>query len=1242
MEEYYKLERYGVDYYVCPVCGTTEFYYELFYEHHKDHLCGFETKTKKDIFLKRHSTATVDTDGKRQKFDPESVSVHVVESDLPDIVSEHHVDATAADVAFDDFIVVDTWDATQIGSGVIDEPEVEYDLFRSHQILRLNIARFNQKDITLSPRMLEKLNTTITEMGQCKIQFGIHAEFINKYGDIRTAHISNAAEPMSDTFLEDGAKRLNEKIEKITESGSDWILNRILEVNFKVTKVSKISRLAGKSYIATPSKIVNAKMGLINVRNEDNLCFIYSILAVLKADIVKINRCRPSSYQRFLSELKYDKGDMPMKLDGISKFESQNKGLAINVLSYNDNPVVTYVADDDVVMKHPHIDIVRRSNVADAKQIYLLLLEQKDNYHYVAVRNIQRLMNIQTNISCRIQCKWCEYCLNGFRKREAYDKHLLLCKKNSIGTTLYSMPTDQWLKFSDWSKMVTPPFVIYADFESVLPRDDIHYQKHLPVSAGLLLVNNFTGARNYYDFIGDECVLDFLKKVEDIAINVVKEYYDKESHKPMRTLSVAEEAEFQNSKKCYLCKQNIKNKVRDHDHFTGEYLGPSCNQCNLARKINLELPVVFHNLRGYDLHHILKYGVSKFPKWELSCIPISSEKFLSLIVHLKKMTIRFIDSYQFLNESLAEVVKTLNNNLPITRAEFNNNGLVMSSKGIFPYNFATSLQVLQTTTQLPPIWSDVSESDYNEAQNIWTQMGCRTLLDYMMIYLKLDVTLLADVFQQFRLKSIEHNRLEPLRFFGVPGMAWASALMTLEKPIELLQDNEMYNFFEGGIRGGLTFVNKHFACASDDTELLYIDINNLYGWALSQKLPYQKFQWVLRDDILQDILTECQNSDLESLNYGYVMEVDIVVPDEVQDYLDQFPVAAEAKCPPGSKVKKLLLTHEPKCNYVVHWRLLQMYLTLGAKVVKIHRAIRFQQAAIFKNYVDENTALRAQSTSDFDKNYYKLKNNSLYGKTVENLKKRINLRLCNTKKRLMTYASKPGFKRSIKVADDLIAVLLNKDIVCLDRPSYIGQTVLDLSKLRMYTLQYVELEKYRKQFNCEINIMAGDTDSFFLECKGVKLNQLLPAMIKDQLLDTSNYDKNDPLCSDKLASVVGKFKDESKGQLSYKEWIFLRPKCYSLLSEQKTTMKAKGIRLKGTDINHETYKSVYSENSYVSVPQTRIGTRNHQLFTFQTNKVALTNADDKRVWIGTNESLAYGHYFIRDDLTEDLSDLPNL
>ena len=255
----------------------------------------------------------------------------------------------------------------------------------------------------------------------------------------------------------------------------------------------------------------------------------------------------------------------------------------------------------------------------------------------------------------------------------------------------------------------------------------------------------------------------------------------------------------------------------------------------------------------------------------------------------------------------------------------------------------------------------------------------------------------------------------------------------------------------------------------------------------------------------------------------------------------------------------------------------------------------------------------------------------MYGKTVENLKKRMNLRLCNSKQKMMTYASKAGFKKSIKIADNLIAAILNKDVVCLDRPSYIGQSVLDLSKLRMYQLQYVDLEKYRQQFHCEINVIAGDTDSFFLECKGVKLDQLLPAMIADDLLDTSNYDVRHPLYSKKHDSVIGKFKDESKGSVKYLEWIFLRPKCYSLLAENSTSMKAKGINLVGTDIRHETYKSVYTNSNSVSVPQSRIGTRNHQLYTFETTKVALTCNDDKRDWVGPNDSLAYGNYFLRDD-----------
>ena len=1228
MKNYYQIKSRGNASLVCPFCKTSELVtYDAFYENHKSHLNGFQNERKQLIMQRRWIQTLPEPPAKKRKVD---------NNDIEDFIVVESCDASNKVVDEPSMVgygVVES-NSSMVGFGENDELHIEYDLFRSHQILTVDISEYYVKDIVLPPKLLHQLQTAISELGHCKVQFCINAEFARD-GEIKTARLSNPAAPMSETFLVDGARRLNEKIAVRQELGSKWKLSRILEVSFKITKVSDISRLTGSSYIATPAILENSRKGIVNVRNKDNLCFIYSILAVLKADIVKHHRCRSTSYEKFMSELKYDMSDMPMKLKDIKKFEGQNPGLAINVLSYNDNTTITYVRDEDVVMKHPHLDIIRRSMVKDGKQVYLLLLEgEGENFHYVAVKSLQRLMNVRSEkiVDVRIQCKWCELCLNGFRKQLAYEKHLALCRKNQIGTTLYSMPTDKWLEFKDWSKTVTPPFVVYADFESVLPKDEVHYQKHLPIAAGMLLINNITGEREYYSFVGDECILNFLKKVEDIAINKVHQYYLTEGRKPMLPLTAVEEARFQLSYQCYLCQKEMSTKVKDHDHFTGQYLGAACQKCNLARKIKFIFPVVFHNLRGYDLHHILKYGVNQFPNWNLGCIPTSSEKFLALIVRVKKTIIRFIDSYQFLNDSLAEAVRRLSD-LPITKDEFNN-GLIMQTKGIFPYSFATSLQVLESTTTLPPIWEKVTDKEYKLAQDIWNQSGCRNLLEYMLVYLKLDVTLLADVFQQFREKSILENQLEPLNFFGVPGMAWASALITLKEPIELLTDNEMYNFFESGIRGGLTFVNKHYVCASDNTELLYIDVNNLYGWALSQSLPYKKFKWIIQESDLQQVLQECQQKEnLNALDYGYVMEVDMEIPDEIHDKLDQFPVAAEPKFPPGSKVKKLLMTLEPKYNYVTHWRTLQMYLELGVIVTKVHRAVKFKQAPIFKKYVSENTEMRKQSTNKFDKNFYKLKNNSLYGKTVENLKKRINLRLCNTKKKMVTYASKPTFKRSIKIAEDLIATELNKELVCLDRPSYIGQVVLDLSKLRMYQLHYKELEKYRRQFNCEINIVAGDTDSFFLECKGVKLDQLLPAMIDDGLLDTSNYDKDtNPLHSTKLDSVVGLFKDESEGKLNYKEWIFLRPKCYSLKAEEKTVMKVKGIRLTDTDINHETYKSVYETNEYVKVPQTRIGTKNHQLYTFQTTKVALTNADDKRVWVGTNESLAYGHYFVREDI----------
>ena len=1079
--------------------------------------------------------------------------------------------------------------------------------------------------------MLSELDKYINEMRSVKIQFGILAEFTKDDGEIKSWNVSNRAAVWSSNFIGDGIDKLTEKLEVYTHLSSNWHVSEIREISMVLTKFRDIIHVSGSSYIPTPERLSKSK-SVVNVQNNDKLCFLYSILAVLKYDMISEHRYRASLYSHFLSELKYDLKLMPMQMINITKFEVMNPGLCINVFQYHDDNVENALYEDGDIFKNPNIDIIRRSNKI-GRQIYLVLLEDGLNFHYISVTNLDRLLNFDPlNRLNRIQSHWCQICLHGFRKIEAYVKHTGLCRKNVEQTTLFEMPKSKFVRFQDWSKTIKQKFVVYADFESILPPDENYHQRHEPVAAGCCLLYD-GNLVEYKAFVGEECIFNFLMWVETITKDIVYPWFSLNSKEEMLPLTSRQWSEYKKAKVCYLCNEQCKKLVRDHDHFTGSYIGAACNQCNLSRRIKPSLSIVFHNLRGYDMHHILKYAISKFKKWSISCVPQTMEKYMSLIVHFKKMTVKFIDSLMFLQGSLAK----LSNNLTVkvlTSSQFDIT--LMDGKGIFPFDLATSLDALKTVNELPPIWQKVTESEYQKAKLVWQSYECKSLLDYMLIYMKLDVFLLADVFETFRVRSLEDDGLEPLAFFSIPGMSYASAIKKLKQPIELIQDPEMYRFFEGGIRGGMTFVNKHFVKSDKDTSLLYIDVNNLYGWALSQKLPYGKFNWIIDEDGLKKCLERCKSNHPFDGDTAFTLEVDFMVPDEIQDKLDDLPVAPMLQCPPGFKFKKLLLTHEPKSNYVVHCRLLQIWLSLGVQVTKVHRVITFQQRAIFKDYIDINTLKRAASTNEFDKNFFKLKNNSLYGKMVENLKKRLNIRFSNSSKTLITYSSKPQFRRSMKIADDLIALLLAKDVVVLDRPSYIGQTVLDLSKVRMYQLQYFDLEKYRNELQCSINIVAGDTDSFFLECKGVDVDKvLLPKMHNDGLLDTSNYEKKHPLYSTKFDSVIGLFKDESKG-IKYDEWIFLKPKCYSLLSNRET-LKAKGVDLRQTsEIKHQTYIDVFNSGNSVIVNQERIGSIGHQLYTMRFKKVALSSMDNKRCWVKKNKSLAYGHYLLNCDNMDDI------
>jgi hypothetical protein len=210
--------------------------------------------------------------------------------------------------------------------------------------------------------------------------------------------------------------------------------------------------------------------------------------------------------------------------------------------------------------------------------------------------------------------------------------------------------------------------------------------------------------------------------------------------------------------------------------------------------------------------------------WDISVIPLSFEKYLSIHVRFphvsgetKLYSLVFIDSYQFLTSSLAKLVDICPN-LPYTRSIEGVSDSVKLGKGIFPYGYLTSAQVLSETTCLPPkeafydVLSDshISEDDYQRAQTSWLEFQCSTLSDYMMCYLRLDVHQLADVFQHFRHLSLQQDGLDPVHYFSTPALSWDAAFKRCGVEIDLLMEEEQYTFFERGRRGGMTFVNKHY------------------------------------------------------------------------------------------------------------------------------------------------------------------------------------------------------------------------------------------------------------------------------------------------------------------------------------------------------------------------------------------------------------------------------------------------
>lgn len=832
--------------------------------------------------------------------------------------------------------------------------------------------------------------------------------------------------------------------------------------------------------------------------------------------------------------------------------------------------------------------------------------------------------------------------------------------KDNCCKMVTKMPNDdkKTVSFEHFERKMDVPFTIYADFECILEEvgspgnasssssisSSLNIQKHIPCAGAYFIKSCDSSLNRFKMFKGSNCVKDFVS-------SLIKDCYElhKRNSKPMLLLSEIDLEYQRNCPLCHICNKELgTDRVADHCHYTGKYNGPAHNKCNLIYQKPKFFPILFHNFTGYDSHLLIKELASY--NGNISCIPLNKERYISVSKTLhtfdnRTIELRFLDSLRFMPSSIDSLTKDLTpsdfklirSNFPIEE-EFK----LLTRKGVFPYDHVKTWESLEEKT-LPPqecfknklTGEACSDSEYNHAKKVWTVFKCQTLSDYMELYLKTDVLLLADIFENFKIICKSIYELDPCHYYTAPGLSWDAMLRKTHIKLDLIQDIEIYNFIKKGIRGGISQCSHRHSVANnkymqnyDETKdsqyLMYVDANNLYGWAMSCPLPYSSIKWV----------NNIQNIDLMNISddseVGYIYEVDLEYPDSLHECHNDLPFCVQNKKVNQSKFSKLIADLTPKQNYVIHYKNLQQCIKNGLKLIRIHRVLQFKQSRWLQKYIDLNNQHRTLATSDFEKNFFKLMNNSVFGKTMENVDKRKDVKIVTSwgshKKRLGARAliAKPNFHSLTKFTDEMTAIQMKRVNTYYDKPLYLGFCVLEFSKWKMYDFHYSYMQP--KYGNClKLNYM--DTDSFIYTIKTHDFYNDIQHDI-DSYFDTSAYSVDNPYnIPIKNKKVLGMMKDENSGKIM-KEFIGLRSKMYSYSVEETEVKKAKGVKkIALNDINLASYKDCLYNKRIFHGEMFVFRSFAHQIYTQQLNKIVLSHLDDKRYIREDGVSTyAWGHY----------------
>ena len=490
---------------------------------------------------------------------------------------------------------------------------------------------------------------------------------------------------------------------------------------------------------------------LINIKSKDSECFKWCHIRFLNPTNSHPETINKQD-KKIASTLDYRGIKFPLKARDYETVE-ERFNINLNIFGYENKVFPLYVS--------------KRSNeqALDA----LLLKNEEDNSHYIFIKDFNRLMFSKTEHKEKKTLFMA--CLQNFTTKEILNSHReLFLLINETQAVKYETGI---IKFKNYDKQI-PYHLLFMKIQNAC-------QKHIPNSIGAKLVcmgNKFTLPTK--SFTGHNCVNNFIEWISEQQkrINqIINENFNKRLK-----MKIEDENNYENSQDCWICNEKLDDKkIRDHCHITGKYRDAAHNQCNLKLKIPRKLPMIFHNLEGYDGHIIFK-ELNNFNNTDNT--PKTSEKYMSIIVN---RNIIFLDSPQFCKDKVDNLASNLNNeDFKHLMSEFSADKLeILKRKGSYPYEWVDfyekfNHQELPSKKCFSSSIDDgkigkgdghISDERYLHSKNIWNTFNFNAFRDFHNHYLKKDILLLADVFEKFISTCLKYYNLDPCHYFIVPGLS---------------------------------------------------------------------------------------------------------------------------------------------------------------------------------------------------------------------------------------------------------------------------------------------------------------------------------------------------------------------------------------------------------------------------------------------------------------------------------------